>query len=480
MLAFSGLNYVNVGPNGTFTTSGRLTTTPADINAIFDHFTATKTKKLAIHFHGGLIDEGAGLDIARKIAPLYAGAGCHPVTFVWETGLVETITRNLTRLHGTKLFKKLVDYAIRHVAKRLGGGIGDRGPGEVMEIDEIERELLREDAFERFDVGARGAAAGLNEAELPLARAEIEFELQLELEADDELARLVETGMAETEHLKPELREDMAPGAAKGLIEMATLAKAVATIVFHVLRRYLKRTDHGFYPTVIEEVLRELYLADFGAWVWQGMKDVATGMWLRNVGVLGDKSHVGTYFLEKLSVHQQAHHDLTIDLVGHSAGAIAICQLYRAGAERSLPLSVRNLLLLAPACRSDLFLNEIVRHPERFGAFRMYTMKDEWETKDRLVPGVYTRSLLYFISGVLEHTADAPIAGLARHFSGTAPYDNDDMLEIRNWLTEAGMNRLVLAKTDAAGAGFGSGAFRHGDFDDEQITRASLAAVLAA
>src|SRR5438874_3622153 len=100
MPEFSGLNYVNVGPHGTFTPSGHLATTPADVDAIFKHLADTNKQKLALHFHGGLIDEGAGLDIARKMAPLYAGAGAHPVTFVWETGLVETISTNLERLYG--------------------------------------------------------------------------------------------------------------------------------------------------------------------------------------------------------------------------------------------------------------------------------------------------------------------------------------------------------------------------------------------
>lgn len=478
MPEFSGLNYINVGPHGSFTSSGHLATTPADIDAIFNHLHATNQKKLAIHFHGGLIDEGAGLDIARKMAPLYSQAGCHPVTFVWETGLVETISRNLQRLHETTLFQKLVTYVIRHVGKRLGGGIGDKGPGQAMGLDEIEQELRRLDAFDRFDLGARGGAAGLEEADLPTARDEIEIEVEQELAADVEFSNLVSSGMAETEHLKPEVRGPVAPGSARGLLEMATLAKAVATVAFKVLQRYVKGIDHGFYPTVVEETLRELYLADFGMWVWQGMKDAGSEMWLPNPPAIDEKSHVGTYFLEKLSAFQQNRH-LTLDLIGHSAGAIAICEMYKAAAARALALNVRNLLLLAPACRSDLFLAEIVEKPARFSAFRMFTMSDEWERKDQLVPGVYTRSLLYFISGVLENSADVPIAGLARHQAGEGAYDTPSLLKIRQWLCEAGKQRLALAKTGPAGAGLATDAFRHGDFDDDLRTRESLKAILA-
>ncbi len=480
MFKFSGLNYVNVGPNGTFTPSGRLTTTPADVDAIFANLVANQTKKLAIHFHGGLIKEGAGLEIARKLAPVYAGAGCHPVTFVWETGLVETVTRSLGRLNETKLFQKLVEYVIRQAVKRLGGGIGGKGPEEALSSAEVALELQREDAFDRLGAGVRDAAARLDEAGLNAQFAEIEAELTEEFEADAEFARLVESGMAETEHLNPEMREAVAPGEAKGLIATATLVKAAAVVTFNVLRRYIRRSDHGLYPTVIEELLREVYLADFGAWVWQGMKDVAEKMWVPNVNPVDANSHVGSYFVGKLAAHQAVHPDLAVDLIGHSAGAIAICELYKAAEARNLSLKIRNVLFLAPACRSDLFLAEIVGHPERFAAFRMFTMKDEWESRDRLVPGVYTRSLLYFISGALEDSADVPVAGLARHFSGVAPYDTPDLLKIRGWLTAAGANRLVLAKTEQALAGFGSMAIHHGDFDDEEVTRASLVTLVAA
>jgi len=73
-----------------------------------------------------------------------------------------------------------------------------------------------------------------------------------------------------------------------------------------------------------------------------------------------------------------------------------------------------------------------------------------------------------------------PIVGLARHFMGTPPYDTAELLEIRQWLHEPGAHRLVLAKTGPAAAGLASDSTRHGDFDDDKLTRESLAAILAA
>jgi len=60
-------------------------------------------------------------------------------------------------------------------------------------------------------------------------------------------------------------------------------------------------------------------------------------------------------------------------------------------------VKVRNVLLLAPAARADLFYDEIVSKEDRYEALRIFTMSDNYECKDRLAGPLYTRSLLYFI-----------------------------------------------------------------------------------
>lgn len=98
------LFYVNVGPGGTFRLSGDHHTVATDIDAIVSHIEQQPIGKLTVHFHGGLIRERDGAKIAEKMAPLFQAAGSHPVTFVWETGLGETVVRNLDSIHSTELF----------------------------------------------------------------------------------------------------------------------------------------------------------------------------------------------------------------------------------------------------------------------------------------------------------------------------------------------------------------------------------------
>jgi hypothetical protein len=471
------LNYVNVGPYGTFAPSGELHTTPADVDAIFAHLEQQGKKKLTIHFHGGLIKEEAGRKIAEKMSLVYTQAGSHPVTFIWETGLMETVKRNLESINQTKLFVKLLKLVLRLAGKQLGG-VGGKGPGQAISEAEIEAELAKEDRFDQFDAGARGGAALLTVEDLDQTMTEIEAELEEELDVDPEIEDLLAREAPQTMLLDQKLPAMVDEEKGKGIGTAITIAKVLGQIVYRVIRRFIEKRDHGFYPTVVEEILRELYVADAGEWVWGGMKTAAEQMWLSNENLQGNNRHAGLYFLSGLVSLQQRMPALTVDLVGHSAGSIAICEMFRALAREQYNLRIRNVIFLAPACTADLFTKQIVDHPERFQQFRMFTMRDDFECRDRLMSPVYTRSLLYFIAGALEGAFDMPVAGMERYFHGNDPYTEAGLVRAGKFLHHAGAERLVLSNTHTtapnAADGFRSGSEKHGDFDDDGLTQASL------
>ena len=95
---------VDVGPHSTFNRSGEYQTLPEHIDAMFQAFEERGAKKIAVYFHGGLVSEKNGLASARQMAPRLATADYAPVCFVWETGLIETVTTNLSKISGTKLY----------------------------------------------------------------------------------------------------------------------------------------------------------------------------------------------------------------------------------------------------------------------------------------------------------------------------------------------------------------------------------------
>jgi pimeloyl-ACP methyl ester carboxylesterase len=184
----------------------------------------------------------------------------------------------------------------------------------------------------------------------------------------------------------------------------------------------------------------------------------------------GDYIHwpVGSYFIKKLDEYQkQTGIKLTIDLVGHSAGSIVICELLKMITAKKYDIRFRNIIFMAPACRTDLFEDSIMKNADKFTSFRCFTMSDEKEKEDRMLDFVYPRSLLYLISGILESRSDDLILGLQRHTTGTYPYNDEQSLRIANFLKEEGHAVYAVTDKDAA-EGFRSGALKHGAFDDEK------------
>jgi len=260
------------------------------------------------------------------------------------------------------------------------------------------------------------------------------------------------------------------PGS-RGILSVAGLIKSGVTVIFKVIKRFTSGRDHGFYPTVVEEILREIYIADIGTWIWGDMKNKAQIMWQPDdEGTEPLSQHAGAYFLKQLKIFADSQPGVTIDLVGHSAGAIVICYFLDAFKNAGTKATIRNTIFMAPACRSDLFHQTVVEPGTDVGNFRMFTMSDHYECLDRCVPFIYTRSLLYMISGILEPGEfDAYILGMQRYLSGKAPYADPKLQQIITFMGSA-TNRTVFAVTDPLpDEGLRCLAEHHGGFADASV-----------
>lgn len=468
---------VHVGPGGTFRPKGDHVSTPADIAALFETLSSTQATSITIHFHGGLVSEAKGVEVAEMMAPVYAAADSYPVAFVWETGLVETFRDNLLKIHETKLFQKLLVWVAKRVAQRFGG-LNAKGVGEPITNAEIAAELKKLKPFADYDDAepAKGAAQrgdiGVTEDDLDVVLEELEAEFEEDIDADDEIEALIKE------------REGQSPADAseKGLWSSLKFAKQLAKIAYRVIKRHLRDRDHGLHCTVVEEVLREYYLADLGAWVWGNMKSKADSMWNDNTGLSGEELHVGRTFLDALHAHQQANPNFTVNLVGHSAGTIVICHMLRTIAAHYPGLTIDDVHFLAAAARTDLAVAEVARHNDRYKRFRFFTMADQFEQDDVLFPYAYSRSLLYFISGVLEpDEVDIPIAGMMRHASKQPPFDTGVAREWADFISAD--NRAVYSDTTeidpTAPPGRRCTARKHGDFDNDVAMQQSLTHILS-
>jgi hypothetical protein len=91
---------------GLFSSSGDWTTTPQDVDAIFDdHLLRAldaaradgRKLKLMFYAHGGLNSEVDALAKARDLVGWWKANGIYPIHFIWETGLIETLGQILER-----------------------------------------------------------------------------------------------------------------------------------------------------------------------------------------------------------------------------------------------------------------------------------------------------------------------------------------------------------------------------------------------
>jgi hypothetical protein len=488
------------------------TSKPGDVVRILDQAIAENhANGVLIHFHGGLVSQKAGREIADRMVSLYASADTYPIFFVWESGLIESIQNNLQDIREDKAFQELTKKVSEWVLKKIGGQIGVAGlrggPGQTVD----ERALRTE--YDAWFAGQRPSppvpekdaptptpavkgAADLDEDRLA---EDIESELDNDPDFQDAIARLHSASFgtkaatrgagaappAERVLVDERALREMFPeqtATTKGLLVWITVAKFVAKVVLAVIGRYANSRAHGMYCTVVEEVLRAAYLGKAGTVVWNQMKsDTAESF-------QDDPACCGTATVNALAKLDAAGKRFPrITLVGHSTGTIYICHFLDAAAKR-LPNAQFNVIFLAPAVTYAMFAETLGRNAARIRDFRMFAMTDDLESNDVLVPIAYTRSLLYFVSGVLEGVArgdawaeeiDAPLVGMRRYLDEETVFTTVEFPAVeagRRFLSGA-PDRTVWSES-LVGDGLKSSAKKHGDFDNDESTVASVLWVL--
>jgi hypothetical protein len=481
-------NIINFAPTGQLQATGDLSTTPEQLAALFDHIRDSGKPSLTIYFHGGMVSEEKGVRLLAQLYPEIAeDFDSYPLFVLWESGWLDVLRRELQEIQRDgRLFNILLPKLLKHAA-RLARQLSVGTEESFLELDEsapltfeLEQErlsMLTPAAFTELDglLPGEGTAVSLDTA---TAAAQFTAELDEDSRANNILADILTAASAEsTEESfgKPTKAEDFlsadvlaelraqAPAVAEGGEEEAFISAAGAwgfasKVLVAIGRRFVNGTHHGFLATVLEELYRHLYLDKVGRFLWDGMKQSAANAYADNpAGPPTVDFHGGTLFLELLRDHIAAHGPLKINLIGHSAGSIHICYFVQKAAPLLGPdFRFENVLFLAPACDFDLFVDSIVRHEAQINRFRLFTMNDEREKADTLVPllpFIYPHSILYLLSGLLEGEADHPLLGLARHLQGEQFREDEQVRKGQDYLKI--QDRLVLspARRDAAPPG---------------------------
>jgi hypothetical protein len=488
------LFYLNTGKDGILGD-----TSAAEVRAIAE--AVVQADRAVLHFHGGLVNKQKALAKAEVLLPVYQAAGAHPVFFIWEAGLLEVLRHNLDEIAKERIFDTLVGRILQQVVGKLrdaGPAKSVTGAFQLPTDIEVKTELAKRQAgLEPF--AGQQAPQDLEDL-TPAQQARFEAELakdQAFREEVEAIANAVHPEKRTTDSkgvatavqrsaktlMSPEVVEEVAADrteaaakGAKGVLATARLVARAGKVLMRVVQRLRRGRDHGAYVTVVEEVLREFYVANVGAEIWHRMKK-ETSDTFDNAG--NEPKRGGWLFVEELGrAIGKLGRRPQITLVGHSTGAVFICHLLRhveaarRSASHPLPkdFTFKNVALLAPAVSCALFADSLEHHRHLFESFRMFSMTDANETGNALVPVVYPRSLLYFVSGVVEREADdsgafdLPILGMERYVKGEKVYAMPEVVRVRQFLAED-PRHTVWAVADG-GPGRQSNALGHSAFDD--------------
>lgn len=464
--------------------------TLADINQIdTDKLTIAlaQANKVVFHLSSGLAKKDIDLVRAARLKDTYLTAGAYPIFFIWESGLLETINDNLSEISKEIIFKRFMNWLIKFTVAKLRDFEGGETTGRLNLPTNIEvAKALKKVEFKGEPYCHLVPNANLKPVN-NIERQTLEQALANDARFQEAVQAIVDSNVAAHKprpttikylashkqslaktSLSPEivdhLVEDAAQKAGKGILSSAWLIKQAGEILVQVIDQFIAKRDHGVYCTVVEAVLRNLYATTVGITEWHQLKQAIAHTFTQP----NHHSKRENWFLvDHLSQLLAKGHQPDITLVGHSAGSIYACGLLAYIAQvqgnptHPMPQSFRfkNMIFLAPTCTFTLFHQTLDNYSYLFENFSLFGLNDENEINNTLVPALYTRSLLYFISGVLENagdgldknTFDCPITGMQRYYLNSDTYKTNDVIAVRHFIGQDNTRILWTASNGGNG-----------------------------
>jgi hypothetical protein len=489
----SALNYCT-SRLGAFDETGRFPTTSHDMATTMAAYAKVSEKTdLALFFHGGLLSRADGVNLAKRLQSRFpepaatqaAGRNVYPYSFVWESGLLDELLRNLPEIVSDIVFQRILSI----VAATARTILNAQQPPAVPTMSTI--------------LPTTAAVAGNFAPGVAPTAAQID-EVQRAVE-NDPLIRTAKARVAATRSslLSPEILAAIA-AEEQQTVRLGILALKAGVVLSQMIHRFSFGRDHGFHETLIEEILRAYYLVNAGFATWTEAKAGAAAAFSPDPA-----SYVGTNMVRELVKMFDAKKRPRVALVAHGAGALYVCPFLAAMDSELLGKSygpdIRfDVIVLAPAVRVDVWSAMSERYGHMIGDFRMFSMLDAQERNDALLrragepaasPAneilgqIYRRSLLYFTSGVLEdEDGDTPLLGMVRFFSGAGAFGpgRNAMIDALRESFAAAPQRRVLSSPPPAvqpapaqpPIGLRCTSRRHEDFITDAATLESICYVL--
>ena len=494
-----------VSRQGTFDMSGSPNaTTQADLDSLFATLATDKNRdRLVLHFHGGLVDFVSGMMAAEDISTRYADVPAYQVFFLWQTALfdilseetfLDAICPNISQAFNEPFFQQVLLRVTQFVKGKVdatNGGAIDRWldlPSKEEVLQELQNPKDGQEPYSDIDSTALPEDTRLHKHEEEIFREHLmQHDPVLKQHAQDLVTRHAPVALkgntsatvtqgdttsthtppfslAFVEHFLTEIR-DVALEEIENVANFFIIGRCI-TVLKRVLDRFAQRRDHGVFPTIVEEILREFFIGTVGKEVWDGIKKEAADTFGTSPAC------TGTAFLRGLKTYCENNPNAHITLIGHSAGGTYICEFLQHAHEFLPPNVTFDVIMLAPANSYKLFSDTLKTYQSRIQAVRIFAMSDDLEQKDALIPGVYPLSLLYLVSGILEDEADTPILGMQRYFTDKAPYMLPDVQIAYSYLNKYSTSHIWSLST--GGDGISSDAKSHATFYSEKVTIESV------
>lgn len=498
--------------------------TRSDVSATFTAFKSQSvTNRLALFFHGGLVDKASGQQSAANEFIAYLGYA-FPLFFIWESGFGEVLAHHLPLIFAETIFGRVLDHATNVISPKVASAAAAQPGGNeaVVQAVAVPQFVLTNEEVEAFMDAVRTDPLIQNEA----------FAIAHSSQGVDEvLAQGITTeaiALSPRTMLSPEVVSSIRgavlqasrtaagsvqtlealPFSIGGALQAAfAIAKAAVPIILNTIKRFAQGRDHGLPCTIVEEILRALYLANFGSAIWEEMEKETADAFGLDSNTFG-----GTAVIEELCKLVHDKPETIFTLIGHSAGAIYVGNFLQhvdqalTGAGDST--TTFDIVLLAPANTADFFAQA---YTQRIRGIRMFQMEDATEQQDHLlsdgtgpsddsfIGNVYPRSLLYLVAGVCEYFQgqdgpaphgldglDMPILGMDRYFTqakifASSEYPSLGLIRTQFPTPPAATFARVLSPTDATNPppiGFRCGSLKHGNFPGDSETIQSIQAIL--
>jgi hypothetical protein len=409
---------------------------------------------LVVHVGGGMLGRLRPARRCQRLRAMYESVGAFPVFLDWATSPIDVVTSHISGIAGERLFRAIVKMLVKFLrAKVLAPGVTRQAGFLPIDDGGVELELARlgrnEEPF--------GHLPAVCDADATLLSAE-ERQLVAALADDPEMSRAVSELLASMTRwpsrepadgrnreraflagdIVAAIRQNVRDGELVAGVLPLRLANGAVLALLRAITRLSSGRGHGLYPTVVEETLREFYAGPVLRRFWDQTKRDAM-----DACDPDQPGNAGAGLIEAIGALQRRGWHPRITLVGHSAG----CMLLSFWIERaivSLPEGPTfDMIWIEPACPAARMAEMVSRAGGRIGGFRQFALCDELERRDPVIPRVYTRSLRYLISGLLEYQPDTLQSGLERSYEARTGWRPDERAAV------AAIDQFCAVRPDA-------------------------------